>query len=182
MTAGVYAIFNLNNGFVYVGSSVNIERRWNGRVWEFNRGQSSNKRLQDDWLKTLGQGFEFRILEVTGTDNKALLQAEDQWMTCLRAVSPGLYNVRKASVGRHGFSMVRRGWSWPYHWDGSSRVRSRKAHYFTDRGKSSLCEKELKVSAHGFEDDNHGSPDNCAACQKAYALLPKRRRPPWSAK
>lgn len=177
MTAGVYAIFNLTNGFVYIGSSVDVERRWNGRRWELNRGTSANRALQTDWAASQGHGFVFRVLEVTSGDNTTLLTAEDQWIACLRAVSPGLYNVRNASVGRHGFPMVRRGWGWVYRKEGYRWARRRKAHYFTARGRVSLCEKEQKLSAYDFEDFNHESPANCAACRKAYALLPKPRRP-----
>lgn len=39
MTSGVYAIVNTVSGKAYVGSSFNIERRWNGRQWALNRGR-----------------------------------------------------------------------------------------------------------------------------------------------
>lgn len=169
MTAGVYAIFNLTNGFVYVGSSVDVERRWNGRRWALSRGRSENRALQTDWLATQGQGFEFRILETTPIDNKALLQAEAQWIACLSAVSTGMYNIRDASIGCHGFSMKRQGWGWT--------LDTRKAHYFTLHAKVSLCKRVQSSRAFGLEDTLHDSPDNCAACKRLYVLLPKRPAP-----
>lgn len=168
MTAGVYAIVNTTTGKAYVGSSVDVERRWNGRRWELRRGTSANQALQSDWSAAQGQGFEFRILEVTSRENEVLLKAEERWIAQFQVESHGVYNVRQASIGRHGFSMQRRGWGW---------VRTRtKAHYFLTRGQFSLCQKVARAGAYGLEDTMHDSPDNCVICRKLHAALPKRRR------
>jgi hypothetical protein len=100
MTAGVYAIVNTATGTAYVGSSVNIERRWNGRRSALNRGASENKALQADWTTLRGAGFELRILQETESTDAALAGAEDQWIATLREASTELYNVRGGHVGR----------------------------------------------------------------------------------
>jgi hypothetical protein len=171
MTAGVYAIVNTANGRVYVGSSVNVEVRWSGRRGELKRGVSKNKSLQGDWLVSQGTGFEFRILEVTSDDEAILQAAEDRWIKALRESESGVYNIRGAHVGRNipRTRPKRRGWSWV--------KGSRKAHYFF-KTTVTLCGKFQVRYCHGLEDFNHGSPANCAACRKAYVLLPPRRSAP----
>lgn len=175
MTAGVYAIVNAVTGKAYVGSSVNVERRWYGRRRGLDRGISSNRILQEDWSACQGQGFEFQLLEVTTDENDVLLAAEARWIATLRD-SRGVYNLREASVGRHGFPMARYGWAWGFLWKGHRRIRGRKAHYFTPRGRQSLCEKVTKAGSYNFEDFNHDSPSNCAECKRLYATLPKPKR------
>lgn len=62
--AGVYAIVNTRNGHGYIGSSVNIARRWVGHRSVLNRGRGVNPHLQAAWNKYGEAAFEFRILDV----------------------------------------------------------------------------------------------------------------------
>ncbi len=60
---GVYKIRNKINNFCYIGSSRDIQKRWNEHKSRLKRGCHVNQRLQDDWNKYGRSNFEFSILE-----------------------------------------------------------------------------------------------------------------------
>ena len=81
--SGIYKITCLSNKKFYIGSSVDIKKRWNEHIWELNNGKHCNKHLQDAWNK-YGQGnFKFEIIEKCGKNN--ILQKEQEYID--------LYNV-----------------------------------------------------------------------------------------
>lgn len=130
MTSGVYAIVNTTNGLVYVGSSINIERRWGMRRSDLKCGRGGNKRLQRDWAKTQGEGFEWRILEETSPDETQLVEAEQRWIDAYR---DHCYNAHLRARRWPNEDPVRNrieGRNWPYqpckspYWD---RPRRRPA-------------------------------------------------------
>lgn len=90
MTSGVYAIVNVVTGVAYVGSSKNIEARWQYRRSALRCGRSDNKALQADWTAVRGKGFRLRILEQID-DANALTAAEQHW---LDQYEGHCYNVR----------------------------------------------------------------------------------------
>lgn len=63
MTSGVYEITNQVNGKRYVGSSLNIKKRWGRHLSELRRGQHSNAHLQCAFDKYGESAFTFSILE-----------------------------------------------------------------------------------------------------------------------
>jgi group I intron endonuclease len=46
---GVYKITCLENGKIYIGSSKNINSRWNNHRWNLRNGKHHNYFLQSDW-------------------------------------------------------------------------------------------------------------------------------------
>lgn len=73
MQSGVYYIRNWVNGFVYVGQSIDIERRWSHHRTALRRGYA-NVGLQKDWRKYGELYFEWLIVEQAPPS--ALLQLE----------------------------------------------------------------------------------------------------------
>lgn len=73
-TSGVYAITS-PSGAQYVGSAVNVRRRWADHRASLARGDHHNRRLQRAWTKYGPQGFEFRQLLVC---DKAMLVTYEQ--------------------------------------------------------------------------------------------------------
>lgn len=59
---GVYCIYNIVNGKVYVGRSIDIESRWGQHRSELNSGEHHNPHLQSAWLKYGAEAFSFFIL------------------------------------------------------------------------------------------------------------------------
>lgn len=61
--SGVYAIVNLINGKRYIGSSIDIKKRWYRHTSLLNRNISNHRLLQDDWNIYRKKQFALSILE-----------------------------------------------------------------------------------------------------------------------
>jgi group I intron endonuclease len=64
MTSGIYTIKNTLNGRVYVGSSVDIERRWLLHRYHLRAGIHHSRILQRSWNKHGEDAFAFEVLLV----------------------------------------------------------------------------------------------------------------------
>lgn len=62
MICGIYAIRNLNNGKIYVGSSVDCLRRFSEHRTRLVRGVHINAKLQSAWNKHGDAAFEFVVI------------------------------------------------------------------------------------------------------------------------
>lgn len=71
---GVYKITNVKNGKFYVGSSVDIRKRWAAHKSELRSGRSNCLHLQHAWDKYGEASFTFEVIEHT---NDPL--AREQW-------------------------------------------------------------------------------------------------------
>lgn len=93
MTAGVYAIVNTANGMAYVGSSIDIEKRWayHRSTLQRNAPWDSPRVLIRAWNDVAGEGFEWIILEETEPNEDTLEQTEQRWID---HYAGRLYNVR----------------------------------------------------------------------------------------
>ena len=60
--SGVYQIKNKKNEKIYIGSSVDISKRWNEHKYLLNNNKGHNKHLQSSWSKYGGANFEFSII------------------------------------------------------------------------------------------------------------------------
>ena len=61
--SGVYQIKNLINGKRYIGSSVNIRKRWNSHRGMLAKGIHHSSHLQNAWNKNGKNNFIFEVLE-----------------------------------------------------------------------------------------------------------------------
>ena len=48
---GIYLIRNASQQKVYVGSSIDMEKRWSAHIRLLNRGCHHNRHLQSAWIK-----------------------------------------------------------------------------------------------------------------------------------
>lgn len=62
---GVYRIKCMANNRAYIGSSVNIQRRFYQHLYQLCRGKHGNKHLQNAWDKYGEVGFKFMVIEIT---------------------------------------------------------------------------------------------------------------------
>lgn len=60
---GIYAITHIESGRRYVGSAVNIRKRWNRHKEALNMGKHTNLHLQRAWQKYGHAAFEFTVIE-----------------------------------------------------------------------------------------------------------------------
>ena len=63
MNSGIYGIFNLINGKVYVGKASNINSRFRSHKSLLNKGVHYNAYLQHSWNKYGKSNFKFDIIE-----------------------------------------------------------------------------------------------------------------------
>jgi group I intron endonuclease len=89
MTAGVYIITNKLNGHQYVGSSANIQNRWQHHTNRLNKNNHHSTHLQNAWNKYGSNAFEFGILEVCSGIKETLLEREQFYLDSVKPV----YNI-----------------------------------------------------------------------------------------
>lgn len=75
---GIYKIENKVNGKVYIGQSIDIEKRWKCHTSYLNSGIHHNKHLQSAWDKYGEENFEFKLVEECDAEN--LNQKEIYWI------------------------------------------------------------------------------------------------------
>jgi len=75
---GIYKIVNLVDGkaTAYVGSSVDIERRWGQHRSELRNGKHDNAHLQAAWNKYSENAFVFSVLEEVESDKLLTIEQE----------------------------------------------------------------------------------------------------------
>lgn len=90
---GVYAIVNTVNGKTYIGSSANIQHRWQDHRRDLRGGRHHSSILQRAWNKYGESVFEFQIMEIV-KDRKQLLDVEQRWIDFLHTAQHDTgYNV-----------------------------------------------------------------------------------------
>lgn len=104
MDSGIYTITNKTNGKVYVGSTVDFEKRWGEHRNSLRRGDHHNPYLQRSWTKYGKSIFVFGVLEYVDSLDE-LVKVEQFWMDAYREEGKKLYNVGLAADcpmrGRH---------------------------------------------------------------------------------
>lgn len=93
MTCGIYAITNTKNGKRYIGSAVNIEKRWNEHRNALRRGHHHSGHLQAAWNKYGERVFVFGV--VTACDSDQLVTQEQFWIDAFQTAD-----------GKHGYNIA----------------------------------------------------------------------------
>lgn len=101
--SGVYKITNTANGVFYIGSAVNIGRRWYRHKYDLRNTCHSNQHLQRAWVKYGEASFIFEILEQV-SDVSQLLDLEQSLLDATDAVNVGYNILPKAGSGRLGLT------------------------------------------------------------------------------
>jgi group I intron endonuclease len=91
MVVGVYEIRNLKTGAVYIGSAVDVERRWARHRSDLRCGRHSNRFLQRAWNKYGEASFKFSTIW-RGLKPDALLSAEQDQIDYRRIHYPTWLN------------------------------------------------------------------------------------------
>lgn len=88
--SGIYKIENLVNGKVYIGSAVNLERRWWEHKTRLEAKTHPNKKLTNAWHKHGSDKFEFKV--IIYCEPKDLIMYEQRCIDGFKAVGEG-YNL-----------------------------------------------------------------------------------------
>jgi len=89
--SGVYFIKNLTNGKMYVGSSIDIDRRWKRHKVDLLAGRHHSKPLQNAFNKYGLNCFGYFLAE-SATCTKKMAELEAKWIQMLDSVKNG-YNI-----------------------------------------------------------------------------------------
>ena len=73
---GIYKITNIKNNRYYIGSSVNINKRWLTHKRLLNKGEHENNFLQNSWDKHGEESFVFEVLEVVSELSNLLIREQ----------------------------------------------------------------------------------------------------------
>lgn len=100
---GVYLIINTKNNKYYVGSSVNISKRWINHQRCLKLGIHKNPILQNSYNKYGSDSFVFIILQKTNCIKSEILSYEQFWLDMLFDICPEcLYNICKSATSTLG--------------------------------------------------------------------------------
>jgi group I intron endonuclease len=100
--SGIYSIVHIESGRPYVGSALDIYKRWSEHKSELTYNYHDNQRLQHFWNKYGEAAFEFKILELV-VDPSLLLNREQFWMDKLESYNRDKgFNIRKVAESNFG--------------------------------------------------------------------------------
>lgn len=85
--SGIYKITNIENGKLYIGSAVNIKKRFSVHKSLLNNNKHHSRYLQHSWNKHTFEKFIFEVLEYV-KDLKMLIDREQHWLDELES-----YNI-----------------------------------------------------------------------------------------
>ena len=88
---GIYQIRNTVNNKIYIGSAVNLKKRFNTHLNKLKTNIHENSKLQRAFDKYGEQNFIFEIIEFVEDKNK-LLEHEQYWIDRFNIVKEG-YNI-----------------------------------------------------------------------------------------
>lgn len=91
--AGIYKITNIATGDKYIGSAVNLKRRYDFHVYQLQRGKHHNPRMQRAWNKYGSDCFCFEPIEIL-SNSANLLSKEQEYLTSLDVANKkDYYNI-----------------------------------------------------------------------------------------
>ena len=141
---GVYKIVNSINGRFYIGSSININKRWNEHRRMLNKNKHDNKFLQNSWNKHGEKMFTFNIIEHVG-DINLLLVREQYYLDLFKSDHKKLlYNICLVAGNMLGFK----------HSDKTKKLMSEKLignEYSLGHRHSDKTKENMSISHIGFK-------------------------------
>lgn len=102
MNSGIYKILNKINDKFYIGSAVDLPKRWREHQRKLNEKTHKNAHLQAAWDKYWNTSFEFVILEICSKD--MLIEREQFWINATNCCDRSIgYNLNPTAGNMLGF-------------------------------------------------------------------------------
>lgn len=128
--SGIYLIKNVINNKVYIGQSINIERRINDHKKLLKGNRHDNKHLQSAWNKNGKESFSFEILEECPIDE--LNSKEKYYIELFNSLNPKIgYNLLEVPETSYGASPS---------WAGRQKISN------SNKGRKHTEETKKKIS------------------------------------
>ncbi len=100
MKSGIYKITNTTNGKFYIGSSKNIDERWDNHKQYLRGNYHINPKLQNAWNKYGEDKFIFEIIEETDSNQNVLFDRENYYLSSLKPYERETgYNIGSKAEG-----------------------------------------------------------------------------------
>ncbi len=163
---GVYAIVSLCSQRVYVGSSVNINRRWIEHRSRLRGGSHRNPKLQIEWARYGEPFFAFVVLERTPSEYAPRIAREQWWIDS----TPDMLNIstQAGSGPKPGHKMT------PAQVEKMRAAMKGRPKSAAHRAHLSAARKGLKVPKQAEAMRGRTvSPDTCAKMSAAHKGLVK---------
>lgn len=103
MKSGIYTIENILNKKKYIGSAINIDKRWYQHRYTLNNGTHDNSHLQRAWNKYGKSSFQFKIIEITSPSE--LIVREQYYIGFYDSLKSG-YNLAPNAGNTLGFKFT----------------------------------------------------------------------------
>jgi group I intron endonuclease len=104
MKSGIYLIKNIENKKVYIGSAVNIDKRWKKHKADLEKGKHHSCLLQRAWNKYGEQSFKFEIIEEV-LNPEHLLSYEQVYLDYYKSYENDKgYNICKVAGSTYGIT------------------------------------------------------------------------------
>ncbi len=105
MNSGIYKITNMVNGKFYIGSSKNINNRWDNHKQYLRGGYHINPKLQNAWNKYGEDKFIFEIVEEVEPKQELLFDRENYYLLTLKPYERDIgYNICIKAEGGDNFT------------------------------------------------------------------------------
>lgn len=141
MKSGIYAILNIYNEKYYVGSAMNLQKRWYEHLRTLKFNKHFNVLLQRTYNKYWTNPFIFTVLE--HCDNKKLIEREQYWIDKLRPeynLSPSAGNTFGLKISLAGRLNMKKPKS-ESHKNNLSKANLGKKHSLETKLKMSIAHK-----------------------------------------
>jgi hypothetical protein len=100
--SGIYAIVHKISKKAYIGSAINVEKRWSEHKHDLNLNDHDNDYLQKAWNKYGADAFECILLEEV-SDLSKLVSREQYWIDKFKTYEDwNGYNIRKVAESNFG--------------------------------------------------------------------------------
>lgn len=131
MGGGIYEIRNQISGKCYIGSAVNLRKRWRNHLSNLRKGQHRNRHLQNAFNKYGQVAFIFSVLEYA--EREVLVEREQYFFDTLRPeyniasiAGSSMLGRRHTAESRKKMSQARRGEGNPNYGKSLSKETRRK--------------------------------------------------------
>lgn len=98
-SSGIYIIVCIKSDNIYIGSSNNLQKRWNEHQRRLNKSDHDNSHLQRAWNKYGAQAFQFKVLEYCSIDQ---LDEREQHYIKIYKTRGICYNITDGGRGTKG--------------------------------------------------------------------------------
>lgn len=92
-TSGIYLILNLINGRYYIGSAIDLKKRWTNHLSGLRRNSHANSFLQRDYNKCGAAAFSFIVIKKVSED--IILLEEQKFLDLFWDNMNKCYNIEK---------------------------------------------------------------------------------------